>query len=260
MAERTPVAIDLTQSVAEPLTEAEARIELAAAHRMAVHDGLTEGTWNHFSLMLPGDGKRMLMTPCDRHWSQINASSLILVDGDSEAARAHGGVFWVGYRIHYPVHETRPEAACMMHAHPVYTTALSMLGKDVLLPASQHSSHILDRVAYNERPDELEGDSEAQGRAIDEALGDKQILVLRGHGVFVIAPTVAEAYHDLYLLELACRTQILAMSTGAPIHVFTPEEAAEMSVPRGGFSSVVAKEQFAAMRSLLDAQGSDYAR
>jgi ribulose-5-phosphate 4-epimerase/fuculose-1-phosphate aldolase len=242
-----------------PVTEREARAELAAAHQMAVMDGLTEGTWNHFSLMLPDDSKQMLLTPCDRHWSQVTASSLVLVDDDADAARAQGGVFWVGYRIHYPVHDARPGDACMMHAHPTYTTALSMLGDDALLSASQHSSHIHDRIAYNSRPDELEGDSDAQGHAIAEALADKEILVMRGHGVFVAAPTVAEAYHDLYLLELAARSQILAMSTGAPIQAFTPEEAEALYVPRGGFGQIVAREQFTAMRAVLDERGSNYA-
>jgi ribulose-5-phosphate 4-epimerase/fuculose-1-phosphate aldolase len=242
------------------ISEHEARIELAAAHQISVLDNLTEGTWNHFSYMLPGGQKRMLITSGDRHWSQVTASSLAVVDEQSaESARKQGGVFWVGYRIHYPVHEARPEAACMLHAHPTYTTALSMLGRDALLPASQHSTNIYFRLAYNDRPDGLEGDSEAQGHAIADALGDKDILILRGHGVFVVAPSVAEAYHDLYLLEAASRSQILAMSTGAHVHACSEEEARRLYHPRGGIAEEVARQQFEAMRAVLDAKGSDYA-
>lgn len=245
---------------APEISEEQARIELAAAHQMSVLDGLTEGTWNHFSYMLPGEAKRMLITPGDRHWSQVTASSLSMVDEHSaEEARRTGGVFWVGYRIHYPVHEARPEALCMLHAHPTYTTALSMLGRDALLPASQHSTNIYFRLAYNDRPDGLEGDGEAQGRAIADALGDKDILILRGHGVFVVAPTMAEAYHDLYLLEAASRSQILAMSTGAKVYAATEAEAEQLYHPRGGIAKAVAQQQFDAMRALLDARGADYA-
>ena len=39
--------------------EHEARCDLAAAHRMAVLDGLNEGTWNHFSLMSPVHPEQM---------------------------------------------------------------------------------------------------------------------------------------------------------------------------------------------------------
>ena len=254
------MATTAPEQTASEITEEQARVELAAAHQIAVLDGLTEGTWNHFSYMLGGAHKRMLITAGDRHWSQVTASSLAVVDEQSaESARKQGGVFWVGYRIHYPVHEARPDAACMLHAHPTYTTALSMLGPDALLPASQHSNTIYFRLAYNDRPDGLEGDSEAQGRAIAEALGDKDILLLRGHGVFVVAPTVAEAYHDLYLLEAASRGQILAMSTGAEVKACTEEEARQLYHPRGGIAEAVARQQFGAMRAVLDAGGSDYA-
>jgi ribulose-5-phosphate 4-epimerase/fuculose-1-phosphate aldolase len=239
--------------------EHQARVEMAAIHQMAVLDGLAEGTWNHFSYVLPWSPRKMLITPGDRHWSQVNASSLELVEEDSDAARERGGVFWIGYRIHYPVHTARPDANCMLHAHPPYTTALSLLGKDALLPASQHSTNLYGRVAYNERADGLEGDGEEQGRAIAAALGDKEILILRGHGVFVVAPTAAEAYHDLYLLESAARTQILAMSTGAKIEPFTPEETEQLTMPRGGIARFVAQQQLDAMRKVLDRQGSDYA-
>ena len=242
------------------LSEEEARVELAAAHQIAVLDGLTESVWNHFSYMLPGERKRMLITPGDRHWSHVNASSLAVVDEHgAEAARDTGGIFWIGYRIHYPVHEARPEAACMLHAHPTYTTALSMLGPNSLLPASQHSNGIYFRIAYNDRPDGLEGDSEAQGEAIAEALGDKDILILQGHGVFIVAPTVHEAYHDLFLLETASRTQILAMSTGSTIRTTTEDEARKLYHPRGGIGSTIARLQFDGMRRLLDENGSDYA-
>ena len=61
--------------------EAYARDLLAAAHRIAAHDGLAEGTWNHFSFML--DSNRMLITPADRHWALIDGDSLVLSTGET---------------------------------------------------------------------------------------------------------------------------------------------------------------------------------
>ena len=104
--------------------EAHGRDMLAAAHRIAAHDGLAEGTWNHFSLML--DSSRMLITPADRHWSLIDGDSLVLAAGE-EDARARGLQFLIGYGIHQPLHEVRPDATCVLHAHPPYATALSLL-------------------------------------------------------------------------------------------------------------------------------------
>ena len=50
------------------------------------------------------------------------------------------------------------------------------------------------------------------------ALGDKDILFLRNHGVHRRGPTVAQAYDDLYYLERTAMVQVLAMQTGRPLH------------------------------------------
>lgn len=228
------------------LNEAEARDVLAAAHRIIAHDGLTEGTWNHLSYML--DERRMLITPADRHWSLIEPDSLVLAEDDSEA-RSRGTQFYIGYRIHYPLHMARPDAVCAVHLHTPYATAISLLEGEGLLTTSQHSVELHGRVAYNDEFDLL-GGAEQQGESIAAALGEKDVLFLRGHGILTVGPTVEQAYLDAYLLEHAARTQILAMSTGKPLRVFTAEEA-ERLAPRTS-DEEEARRHFAAMRDLID--------
>ena len=230
--------------------EEEARQDLAAAHRMAVYDGLCEGTWNHFSLML--DATRMLITPADRHWELMEPESLALVDDDTHAARERGLQFYIGYRIHYPVHVARPDAPCLLHVHPPYATALSALDDDELLPASQHSLEFVGRVAYNDLYDGI-GDPETQGERIAEALGDRNVLFLRGHGVVVVGRTIHEAYQDLYTLELACRTQILALSTGRPLRTLSADDLASLTHSDDG--GVDARRHFDAMRGVVEPGG-----
>lgn len=229
------------------IDEATARESLAAAHRIAVADGLNEGTWNHFSLML--DEQRMLITPADVHWSRVSAESLVLAT-DEEDARLRGVQFQIGYRIHAPLHATRPDAACVLHAHPPYATALSTLADNRLLPISQMSVAFHGRVAYNARYDLLDG-PEAQGEQIAAALGDRDVLLLRGHGLVVVGPTVEVAYSDLVTFELACRTQMLALATGRPLRVFDAAESQRLSDGPPGQSE--AERHFGAMRELVGA-------
>jgi ribulose-5-phosphate 4-epimerase/fuculose-1-phosphate aldolase len=229
--------------------ERDTRRDLAAAHRMAVQDGLAEGTWNHFSLML--DERRMLITPANRHWSRVEPDDLLLVDDDVAAARAIGLQFYIGYRIHYPLHEARPDATAALHVHPPYATALSLLDDEELLPASQNSVHFHGRIAYNDAYDGF-GDPERQGERIAEALGDKSVLFLRGHGVVVVGRTLHEAYQDLYLLELACRTQLLALSSGRPLRVFDDADLASLS--HGDDGGEDARRHFDAMAEMVAAQ------
>jgi ribulose-5-phosphate 4-epimerase/fuculose-1-phosphate aldolase len=233
--------------------EAYARDVLAAAHRIAAHDGLAEGTWNHFSFML--DSNRMLITPADRHWALIDGDSLVLSTGD-EDARARGLQFLIGYRIHQPLHEVRPDARCVLHAHPPYATALSLLDEPNLIVASQMSVEFAGRIAYNDRYD-LIGGAEGQGERIASALGDNDVLLLRGHGVVVVAETIESAYLDLYTLELACRSQVLAMSTGRAVRPMGAIEVAELtgSGPDRGEHDEEARRHFQAMRQLVDGPG-----
>jgi ribulose-5-phosphate 4-epimerase/fuculose-1-phosphate aldolase len=241
----------LTASV---LTEADARDVLAAAHRIAAHDGLAEGTWNHFSLML--DERRMLITPSDRHWSLVDGDSLVQASGEDDA-RARGLQFLIGYRIHKPLHDVRPDAACVLHAHPPYATALSLLDEPELVPASQMSIGFVTRTAYNDRYD-LIGGAKGQGDRIASALGDNDVLLLRGHGVIVVGPTVEQAYLDLYTFELACRSQVLAMSTGGRLHPMGAIQVAELTVSGPGHdeqAQAEARRHFAAMRQVVDGDG-----
>jgi ribulose-5-phosphate 4-epimerase/fuculose-1-phosphate aldolase len=194
----------------------------------------------------------MLITPADVHWADVDADSLVLVDSDREAARARGLMFYIGYRIHYPIHKARPDARAVLHAHPPYATALSMLEDVQVISMSQNSSKFYGRVAVNDSFDEL-GDPEDQGERLARAIGGKSVLFMRGHGVTLLAPTIEQAYTELYLLELACRSQVFAMSTGQPLRVFTEDESAQRV--GAGPGEEESRRHFTAMRNHVDLIG-----
>ena len=60
----------------------QARVDLAAALRLAVRNGFHEGICNHFSLAVPGEKDRFLINPWGAHWSEVRASDLLVVDAD----------------------------------------------------------------------------------------------------------------------------------------------------------------------------------
>lgn len=238
----------------KPYTLEKARVDLAAAHRLAVRDQLHEGTWNHLSLTVPGEPDKILITPEVCHWSLITASSLAVVgpDEDVERMQATNEHLWVGYRIHYPVHQARPDAACVLHAHPPYATALTMVEGGVLEWAEQNSLEFYGRVAYNDRYDSGVPLGLDQGEEMATFLGpDAILLFLRNHGVVVVGPTVAIAYTNLYLLERYCRVQYLAKTMGTLVPI--PEDR------RGGGGDNFKTQHFAAMKRVLDKEEPDYA-
>ena len=97
---------------------------------------------------------------------------------------------------------------------------------------------------------------ERLAKIIDNA----DILFLGNHGVITAAPTVAQAFDDLYFLERAAQTQIIAMSTGLPLTRLTPEliEQVAKQSHYERFDLGYIEYHFAAQKRLLDASGGFY--
>ena len=64
--------------------ELNARQDLAAAYRLADYFGFSEGIDNHLSLSLPNQEDKYLLIPYGLHWSEVTASSLLVVDGEGK--------------------------------------------------------------------------------------------------------------------------------------------------------------------------------
>ena len=62
----------------------QAKIDLAAALRLAAHFDLHEGIDNHFSYAVPGEDDRFLLNPYGLHWSEITAGDLLTLDGEGQ--------------------------------------------------------------------------------------------------------------------------------------------------------------------------------
>ena len=60
----------------------QARIDLAAAHRLAVMHGFSEGICNHLTMTVPGATDHFFLIPYGLHWSEVSASSFMIVDYD----------------------------------------------------------------------------------------------------------------------------------------------------------------------------------
>src|SRR5712691_2759962 len=62
--------------------EWEARVDLAAGHRVLAHYGVNDLTYNHFGLRVPGEPGHMLIKRTDWMFCEVTASSLLKVDFD----------------------------------------------------------------------------------------------------------------------------------------------------------------------------------
>ena len=106
--------------------ERQARLDVAAAHRLAVMHELNEGVWNHISLTSPDEPDNILISPGHTHWGQVTASNLALMSPKGELISGDRPPIRAGWIIHHPVHKARPDAKCVIHVHAPYITAMSI--------------------------------------------------------------------------------------------------------------------------------------
>jgi ribulose-5-phosphate 4-epimerase/fuculose-1-phosphate aldolase len=229
------------------------RADLAAALRWAARLGFQEGVDNHFSVAVPDSGgvltgDRFLVNPYGLFWSEITASSLVLCDGDGTVIEGDHQVESTAFFIHAPMHAARVRA--VLHTHMPYATALALVDGGRVEPCQQNGILFHGRIAYDEEYNGFAFDK-AEGERMVAALGDKAVLMLGGHGVVSTGDTVAGAFTDLYYLEMAARTQVLAMSTGRPLRRIDDEvvrRTAEQAKPE---LTQVAQRYFDAIKRTL---------
>lgn len=238
--------------------ERQARIDLAAAFRLAVRMDLHEGVCNHFTLMLP-DHRRFLLNAYGLHWSEVSASNLLVLDPDGTVLDGEGEAEKTAFYIHSRIHLANPRAACVLHTHMPYATALTLTVPGRLEMLEQNALRFAGDIAYDDEYNGLVVD-DAEGDRLARVLGDKRVLFLANHGVLVVGTTVAEAFDALYYLERACRLQVLARATGLPLRPVRPEVVRETYRMILADTPKYAGAHFEALKRLLDREQPDYAR
>jgi ribulose-5-phosphate 4-epimerase/fuculose-1-phosphate aldolase len=238
----------------------EAKIQLAAAHRLAVLHELEEGIDNHFTVTVPGRDDRYLILPFGLHWSEARASDIIVFDESGATLEGDGIVELSAQCIHAPIHRITG-VRVVLHTHQTWAVALNMLKNNRLLPASQTAAYFYGHVAYD---DHYAGtaDTLEEGERLARLLGDNQVMFMKNHGVLVVGATVAQAYERLYKLERVCRAQVLAMATGEPLEILSDQIVAQVqAVPADDRHSPSERERlyFEAMMRVLDRELPGYA-
>ncbi len=204
-------------SVRQGVSEQEwkARVDLAAAYRLVAHYGWDDLIFTHLSARVPGPEHHFLINPYGMMFEEITASSLVKINLEGQIMMS--SKYFInpaGFTIHSAVHGAREDALCVIHLHTDYGIAVSAQ-KNGLLPISQQSLFALASLAYHEY-EGLALNEDEKSRLVSD-LADKNNMILKNHGLLTVGKTPAEAFLSMYILEHACRIQILAQSGGATL-------------------------------------------
>lgn len=97
-----------------------------------------------------------------------------------------------------------------------------------------------------------------EGDRLTAAFGTHNVMIMGNHGVTVSGTSVAQAFEDLYYLERACQTMILAYQTGQPLNVMS-DELAEKTARGWDVYLGIADAHFGQLKKQLDQTDPGYA-
>jgi len=236
--------------------ERQVRVDLAAAYRLVAAYGWDDLVFTHISARVPGPEHHFLINPYGMMFDEITASSLVKVDLNGKIVMdTEYSINPAGFTIHSAVHAAREDALCVMHLHTEHGIAVSAQANG-LLPISQQSLFVLSSLGYHDYEGLALNDEEKPRLVAD--LGKKTFLILRNHGLLTVGPTVADAFLSMFLLQRACRIQIMAQAGGKlvsiPEKILAQIPAQEEVVTQGGGGRLV----WPGLLRKLDRMGADY--
>ena len=238
-------------------SERELRIDLAAAFRLIYELDMHESVANHLSAAVSADGRQFLMNRRWMHFANVTASKLQLLDSEDDSIMQSGEApdasAWC---IHGSVHRAIPDARVVLHVHPTYATALSTLKDPRILPIDNNTARFYERIAYDSNFGGI-ATSEAEGQRIVDTFAGKKALMMGNHGVTVVGESVADAFESLYYLEKACKTMVLAYSTGQPLRVL-PDALARQTAQSWDEFRGASFAHFEQLKAMLDKKDSCY--
>jgi ribulose-5-phosphate 4-epimerase/fuculose-1-phosphate aldolase len=191
------------------------RTDLAACYRLVALHGWDDLVFTHITARVPGSDHHFLLNPYGMLFEEVTASSLVKVDlsGNKVAPSPHQ-INPAGFVIHSAVHAARADAQCVIHLHTDAGVAVSA-HKDGLLAISQNALFPLASLAYHDYEGIALRDDE-KARLVRD-LGSRNFMILRNHGTLTVGRSVADAFLFMFVLERACRIQLLAQSSGAAL-------------------------------------------
>ena len=234
-----------------------ARVQLAAAYRIFDRLGWTELIYNHISLRVPDEPEHFLLNPFGLHYSEVCASNLVKVDVRGNVV---GHSAWpinpAAFSFHGAIHQTLPDAHCVMHVHTTATMAVCCLDEGLSF-TNFYAAQLHGKVAYHD----FEGITVhiEEGQRILASAAGRPVLLLRNHGPVCIGFSLANAFSLMWLLNRACEVQVASQSLGRlrPIPVPVLEACVRDALnfnPKFG----AGQDAFDAMQRLVDRSDPSY--
>ena len=187
------------------------RKEIVAFGRKLLTSGLTAGTGGNLSI---ANRKKNLVaiTPSGVDYFQMSPEDIVLVGMEGEPVESSKYHPSSELLFHLALYRKRQDIQSIVHTHSVYASALATLGWEI--PAF----HYL--VAYSGKKVPLAAyatfGSEELARNVAGAIGENNAVLMEGHGLVTVGPTLAKAFETAEIIEYVAQVYCLAKNLGEP--------------------------------------------
>jgi L-fuculose-phosphate aldolase len=200
----------------------ELRQLVSAACRILENEGQEHFFLGHVSARMPGS-HLVCVKPSGLGLGEIQPDDLVVVDLDGQRIEGERPIH-NEMPIHLETYRARPDVTCVVHTHPFHAAAFSSAAAEFAM-VSQDSVLFADGIGRYASPELVV--SPEQGRRLADALGQRQVVVLKNHGITVVGPTVQEATFLAVSFDRSLRLQIAAAQLG-PLDPIAPAEVTAM--------------------------------
>jgi HCOMODA/2-hydroxy-3-carboxy-muconic semialdehyde decarboxylase len=203
--------------------------DIVIGSRVLAEFGVLDG-FGHVSARDPNNPNHFLMSRSLAP-ALVTADDIMAFDLDGNAVDPRGRSVFLERFIHSEIYKARPDVMSVVHTHSPGVIPFSVT--QVPLRPMYHNAAFLAagtpvwdiRKAFGET-DMLVRDG-ARGKSLAEALGDKPVVLMRGHGDVTVGPSVKMAVFRAYYTDVNARLQSQALALGGEVNYLTPGEGAK---------------------------------
>lgn len=204
--------------------------DLAAAYRILAMEGIIDA-YGHVSVRHPGNPNRFLMSR-SLGPALVTPADILEYDLDSTPVDPKGRNGVLERFIHSEIFKARPDVMVVVHSHAPDLIPFSV--STVPLRPVFHMATFLafgvpvwdSRSVNDPMAATMLVRTNAIGRSLAAALGNKPVALLRGHGAVVVGPNLQMTVRDAIYAEVNAKMQLAALSLGGPVTYVSPEEGA----------------------------------
>jgi len=172
--------------------------------------GINQGTAGNLSFRA---GERFIITPSGKHYDELQADDLVEVSIETGRVIA-GGRPSTEWRFHRDIFASRDDIDVVLHAHPVFSTALACQQHDI--PAFHYMVAAAGGKSIRCAKYALFG-TQALSAHVLKALGDNRACLLANHGLITLGINLKSALNLAVEIETLAAQYIRVLQMGEPI-------------------------------------------